>query len=241
MKHIIYKHTNTKTGKSYIGRTSTTLENRFNDHCRRAKNGSTFSFHKALIEFDSSNFESTILETCDDDNVVEREQYWIEFFDSYKSGYNMNGGGAGYGNLSEHSKNKFKNSMNVIQENGKTKAQNAYIKRNETLSKKDKNFTKTIALKAAKTTKIRGSLKGENNPNFNNSPISLIGCDGNIILKCLLSEIHKLDKEIYPIRMILWSLHNNRPMYTHNQPRNKNYVKFINSIAKYEESINQSK
>jgi len=49
--YIVYKITNKKNGKSYIGKTEYSLEHRWNRHLSSAKNGSKFRFHSAIRKY----------------------------------------------------------------------------------------------------------------------------------------------------------------------------------------------
>ena len=92
---LIYKYTSKTTGKSYIGQTGKTLEERFKNHCQTARRGSAFEFHTALQTYGSDDFESEILEDniCTQQELDAKEMYYIKIFDTYKNGYNMTEGG----------------------------------------------------------------------------------------------------------------------------------------------------
>lgn len=90
--YSIYKHT-FKNGKSYIGLTSYSMEQRLEVHKKEAQAGSPFLFHKALRKYDF-DIESEVLDICetlDEANIL--EQKYIEKFDTFKNGYNMTIGG----------------------------------------------------------------------------------------------------------------------------------------------------
>lgn len=90
---IIYKHTS-PSGKSYIGQTMYTIDERFKQHIRASNNGSELMFHQAIRKYGYENFSSEIVEVCENDiELNEREIYWIRFYDTYKNGYNMTEGG----------------------------------------------------------------------------------------------------------------------------------------------------
>jgi len=107
MEYIIYKHTSKTSGKSYIGKTSSTVKKRFNEHVNHAKNNKikTTHFHNALLKYGKEDFETEILEHSIYKNVDEREIYWIKYFDTYENGYNQTKGGdgaTGYKRTFEH-------------------------------------------------------------------------------------------------------------------------------------------
>jgi len=98
----IYKHTS-PSGKSYIGKTSKSVQKRLNEHIKLSEKGSTYKFHKAIRKYGIENIESSILEDniCSE-KVNEREKYWIAYYDTYKNGYNMTEGGDGGDTISNH-------------------------------------------------------------------------------------------------------------------------------------------
>lgn len=86
----IYKITD-KDGLSYIGK-STKVKSRWINHIKTALGIGTISnqeIHTAIkIQgFDKFNFE--LLEECPKEKLTEREKYFIDFFETYKMGYNM--------------------------------------------------------------------------------------------------------------------------------------------------------
>lgn len=86
----IYRLTNKTNGKSYIG-SSIDLSNRFrayfsiNNLSRIIKNEKSL-IYSAIIKYGYTSFILEILEYCDQDKVIEREQYFI---DSFNPEYNI--------------------------------------------------------------------------------------------------------------------------------------------------------
>lgn len=99
----IYKFTNKITGLAYIGQ-SKNIKNRINAHKQTAFNKSASNknyycqFYKALREYGLENFELDILEECLEEQLNERETYWIAYYDTFHNGYNMTPGGDGVKN-----------------------------------------------------------------------------------------------------------------------------------------------
>ena len=91
---IIYGWYNTLTDMWYIGQTIRP-EGRFKTHIDYAINKKDNNrFHNALRKYGLDNFIYCVLE----DNVLKenlnmRETYWIEYYDSFYSGYNLTSGG----------------------------------------------------------------------------------------------------------------------------------------------------
>lgn len=97
---LVYKITNIKNGKVYIGQTINSVEHRFNQHWRETKSehrlGKTTSyFHNAFHKYGVESFEISILEEVDNAQLSEREIYWIAKYNSTdrKIGYNIGSGG----------------------------------------------------------------------------------------------------------------------------------------------------
>lgn len=90
----IYKITNNINGKIYIGQTIGTIEKRFAEHKNAAKNGCRYALHRAIRKYGIENFSIEEIEQCPIEELDNKEQYWISFYDSYSHGYNMTIGGS---------------------------------------------------------------------------------------------------------------------------------------------------
>lgn len=77
------------TGKDYIGQ-SINIYDRWNKHLARYDN---CAIHNAIAKYGKENFEFTILEECAEEQLDEREVYWIKQYNSYFDGYNETSGG----------------------------------------------------------------------------------------------------------------------------------------------------
>lgn len=92
---FIYKISNRITGQSYIGKTTRTLNERFDDHIRNSKTGKTY-LYSAMRKYGKDNFELSLVEECENEQVDCRERYWInELNTRAPNGYNMSAGGTG--------------------------------------------------------------------------------------------------------------------------------------------------
>ncbi len=108
-KMVIYRVTNTSTGKSYIGQTRHGLEKRRKQHLTTAANNDRKDhthFHHSIRKHGSALFTWEILEECDSlAHLNEREIFYIKLLNTIEpNGYNSNGGGleAGGNGLSEN-------------------------------------------------------------------------------------------------------------------------------------------
>ena len=98
----IYKIKNLFNGKVYIGQ-SVDIEKRWGVHKTELKNNYHCNVHlqNAWNKYGEGNFEFSIVEECDADQLNQREIYWISKFNSYENGYNLTCGG---GNTESFSK-----------------------------------------------------------------------------------------------------------------------------------------
>lgn len=102
MNHCgIYKYENLINGKIYIGKAKD-IGQRKREHRYEADNERDNSiFHKALKKYGEDNFSFEIIEECEEEELDEKEIYWIEQYHSYikdplcKGGYNLTTGGDG--------------------------------------------------------------------------------------------------------------------------------------------------
>ena len=89
--------TNKINGKVYIGQTIQPLSKRMQRHfCLTASSESEMcmAIKRAIKKYGKENFSSIILEECDYSVLNEREQFYINKYDSYANGYNCTPGGA---------------------------------------------------------------------------------------------------------------------------------------------------
>ena len=92
----IYKITNSINGKIYIGQTSLSIAERFAQHKRDSKKSENDRpLYRAFNKYGIDNFTIEEIENCSSAMVSERERYWIEYFQSFKHGYNATIGGEG--------------------------------------------------------------------------------------------------------------------------------------------------
>ena len=96
-KFNIYKITNDRNKKSYIGR-STSVRKRLTDHVKSAVGISTIAnqkIHDIMREEGIWNFTFELIEECEKDQLNEREKYYIDFFQTADTtyGYNQKAGG----------------------------------------------------------------------------------------------------------------------------------------------------
>jgi hypothetical protein len=94
LKGIIYKATNIKTNKIYIGQTKSKLEARIGSHLRSSKKGKS-AFQKALRKYGKEGITWEIIDNASDVySLNNKEIYWISYYNSIvPNGYNICTGG----------------------------------------------------------------------------------------------------------------------------------------------------
>lgn len=93
----IYKITNQINRKAYIGKTMKTIEERWQEHCHdyaRARCEKR-PLYAAMKKYGIENFTIEQIEECSDKALNERECFWIEYYGTFKNGYNATLGGDG--------------------------------------------------------------------------------------------------------------------------------------------------
>ena len=90
----IYKLTNLKNQKVYIGQASNISE-RFKQHikCGLGIDTPNNMLYTAMIKDGVENFTFEVLEECERGQLNDREKYYIDFYRAQEHGYNMNKGG----------------------------------------------------------------------------------------------------------------------------------------------------
>lgn len=111
---IIYKATNIKNNKVYIGQTIHTLEKRKRNHYA-STSGCTYFSH-ALHYYDEKDWVWEIIDEAKTrEELNEKERYWIKFYDSKNAekGYNLTDGGQGSFGVfvSEDTKKRIRESL----------------------------------------------------------------------------------------------------------------------------------
>lgn len=92
----IYKITNIKNKKAYIGKSVEIIPKRWTEHIKTSLNIGNIShtkIHDAMKEYGIENFTFEILEECSKEKLNEREKYWIAFYETNTYGYNIKSGG----------------------------------------------------------------------------------------------------------------------------------------------------
>ena len=95
---VIYIARNLVDDHIYIGKTARSLEVRKQGHVDDAKRGSQLYFHRALRKYGEAAFDWSVIDEAETEQELnEKERYWIQFYKSTDSrfGYNLTFGGDG--------------------------------------------------------------------------------------------------------------------------------------------------
>lgn len=163
MKYI-YKIENNINKKLYIGQTTKTLQKRWNQHLRKCRNGFNTPLYNAIRKYGEDNFSISLVEEVPDEvSLDEREQYWIDHYNSYgqPNGYNATSGG----NLFSKDTNPV--NLPEIREKISDKLKSStYWKTDEWKSVQKARWTgeNNPAKKIENRKKLSERVKGKNNP-----------------------------------------------------------------------------
>lgn len=97
----IYKITNNINNKIYIGKTVTSIQERWRHHKSDAYSevhGTKYEhrpLYSAIRKYGINNFTIEEVEECSIEELEEKEKYWVEYYGSFKNGYNATKGGDG--------------------------------------------------------------------------------------------------------------------------------------------------
>lgn len=100
---FIYLYTNLINGKKYVGQTNN-IKRRKKQHLDDSyncynENRYKQPIHCAIRKYGIENFDFQVLESCNDQEASDREQYWIKYYKTLASnGYNLTNGGESGGN-----------------------------------------------------------------------------------------------------------------------------------------------
>ena len=88
----IYKITKKENGKCYIGQ-SNNCERRFKEHQTKGAS-SRIPVDIAIQKYGKDAFTYEVIEECSIEELNQKEQYWIKYYNSMEDGYNCSEGGA---------------------------------------------------------------------------------------------------------------------------------------------------
>ena len=185
----IYKIVNLVNGKMYIG-SAANIKKRWLIHKNELRKHihHSIKLQRAWNKYEGINFKFEIIEECEKEKLISREQYYIDLYDVVNNGYNCNP--IAGSNLGRKLSNKTKKKMS---ESAKGK------KMSNEAKKKISNFRKgrkpwNIDIQMSKKTKkkMSDSKSGIKHFNYNSTPIIQSDIQGNFIKEWMcLFEIRK--------------------------------------------------
>lgn len=97
MNGFIYKITNDINDKVYIGKTLSSIEKRFQEHKKDSSRPHMENrpLYRAMNKYGYDHFQIELVEESSIETLSQREEYWIDFYNSYENGYNATKGGDG--------------------------------------------------------------------------------------------------------------------------------------------------
>jgi len=171
MKSGIYEIVNKINQKRYVG-SAVRLSKRKNDHFCSLEKNEHYNRHlqAAYNKYGSEKFEFSIIETIVPEKLIEREQYWIDFYQccDITKGYNLSptaGNSLGV-NHTEATKNKIRHSRLGSKHSESTKdkisqatrgTNNPFFGKSHTEETKEKIASKKRGTKMSKKTKQKMS------------------------------------------------------------------------------------
>lgn len=184
---IIYKATNTINGKSYIGKTSDTLEKRIKEHEYHSVK-KDWLFYRAIRKHGFTSFTWDTLFRCDSENELDQKE--IELISLNTDGYNIARGGSGGDTFTNNPRkeilrenvSRFHKGKKLSEEH-KRKISEAHKNKKKPWSKE--NAKKMVLSNTGKPSKLKGSQLSEEHK----KKIS----DGNVGKKKVFTEEHKIN------------------------------------------------
>ena len=142
----IYKIQNKVNQQVYIGQ-SIHIKKRFSQHRIKAYDEQISSYNYPLYEdmreYGLDNFDYSILELCPQDQLNDREIYYISKYDSYYNGYNQTKGGSGIPICQKIDEELYSKIIDDLK--------NSSLDQNEIAKKYDINFTTISMINTGKT------------------------------------------------------------------------------------------
>jgi len=113
----IYIIKNDINNKVYIGKTAWDINKRFKEHCRDSekRKNEKRPLYNAMNKYGIEHFYIELIEECSIEKASQREQFWIQYFNSFKNGYNATLGGDGKNYLDYNKILKYYDETNLTQ------------------------------------------------------------------------------------------------------------------------------
>ena len=172
MTGYIYVITNNINGKQYVGKTTDTIEKRFQEHLNEyhKTRSNKRPLYAAMNKYGKEHFYTKELEKCDLDQLDAREQYWINALNTFHFGYNATQGGDG---------SQLYNYESFIQDY------------NEGLTIEEISFIHKCDVGTIRKVLVNNNIDTKANANKRNTNIPVIQLDANDIVLREFSSSHE--------------------------------------------------
>lgn len=84
----IYLIINKQNGLKYVGQTIQGMNKEWKEHIDNARRMFSDPLHRAIRKYGTHNFLMREIEQCKEELLDEREEYWIQEYDTFNNGYN---------------------------------------------------------------------------------------------------------------------------------------------------------
>lgn len=137
------------TGMKYVGKTTREIKRRISQHCSKGSHCSAIK--KAIDEYGIENMCVEVLEECADEDLFDREKYWVDKLGTlHPNGYNMYSGGRNF-KMSDEAIAKHAESKTGIKNHNYGKPRSDEFKRKLSAAMKGHKFN--VGRKASESTK----------------------------------------------------------------------------------------
>lgn len=186
----IYKIENLINGKVYVG-SAVNFKARVNLHIHRLrlKKHHSCKLQNSWNKYGEENFKFEIIELCEKDKLIEREQYYIDLYDSFNKGYNCNPkAGSNIGKkLTDEQKQKISQSKKGKPSNriGSKHSEESKLKMSQIRKGKrwNPNFKKHTEDTKKKLSQIGASKIGRMSSRYDSTPINQYDLNNKFIKK----------------------------------------------------------
>ena len=126
LTNVIYAYKDKRKDKIvYVGQT-VNLKNRHYDHMKQDPNNPkareyNYPLSRGIRKYGEDNYELIILEeNISQENLDEREIYWIEFYNTYRDGFNQNTGGTHYTTWYKYDEDYYQKIVMLLKDESKS-------------------------------------------------------------------------------------------------------------------------
>jgi len=197
----VYKITNLCNSKVYIGSTKKSFVSRYSSHYEKLRTNNHRGYthlQNSVNKYGIENFEFSIIEICKKDECLEREKFWINYYNSCNrdKGYNFNPNPNQPSSITLEVKSKIKNTLIIGYKTGRISLNKGVFKDGKIPWNKGKKYQSTEHLKVPK--KKKGSrLKYSETLRNKQLPIRVYNSDMVFIKEYVCYQDIQSDKSLH--------------------------------------------